>query len=225
MIYRAYHICSNYSDLHIEFEFLTNLFLNNGFPKFLIESQIFNFLNSIYDKSPPFQTVSKKVIYSTFPYIGSLTTDLEKELLTTLSKHLPHCNFKLIFNNSFKIASFFHYKDKLQKSIRSSLIYKFKCPCSLHVQYIGMTRRHFFQRYCEHQGISARTGRPLQSPPHSAIRVHLQNCNANISFEDFSILNSATNSLDLKILESLHILIDKPNLNDTLSSTKLFISA
>ena len=49
---RAYKICSNYSFIHSEFEFLTDYFSSNGFPRFFIESRMHRFggmfLNPMY---------------------------------------------------------------------------------------------------------------------------------------------------------------------------------
>ena len=130
-------------------------------------------------------------------------------------------DFKFIHTNSFKISSFFHYKDRLPSELRSSVVYCFTCS-SCRAEYIGSTLRAFKVRYDEHVGQSSRTGRPLQSPPHSAVRDHSSKCNCNFSQENFKILDTCQ-PFNLRILESLHIASRKPILNDMQSAAPLNI--
>ena len=77
-----------------------------------------------------------------------------------------------------------------------------------------MTSRNFYTRVSEHRGVSHRTGRPLTKPSHSAIRDHVEACNATISDINFKILDTTNNNTDLRILESLYIYKLKPQLNN-----------
>ena len=40
LLHRAFNICSNYHLMHHEFQFLRNFFVQNGFPEFLVQSNI-----------------------------------------------------------------------------------------------------------------------------------------------------------------------------------------
>ena len=51
LIFRAYHICSDYLNLHNEFNFLVDFFCNIGFPKFLVTSNIRKFLDCIFQNN------------------------------------------------------------------------------------------------------------------------------------------------------------------------------
>ena len=51
-----------------------------------------------------------------------------------------------------------------------------------------------------------RTYSLLSHPPLSAIRDHTFGCNSPISINQFKIIDSTSNQLDLKIIESVHIL-------------------
>ena len=45
LIFRAYNICSSYTSLHLEFQFLVDMFFQNGYPKSLIQNTINKFLS------------------------------------------------------------------------------------------------------------------------------------------------------------------------------------
>ena len=77
-------------------------------------------------------------------------------------------------------------------------------------------------RIAQHKGISFRTNLPMLTPNYSAIREHSIKEDHPIKEDDFSLLASCQN-FDLKILESIYILDQKPNLNDHQSSVDLFI--
>ena len=72
--------------------------------------------------------------------------------------------------------------------------------------------------------LSSRTGARLTDPPHSLIRNHAKACSSSpIKIEDFRILGSCNNVLDLRILESLYINTFKPVLNCDKTAVPLLI--
>ena len=104
----------------------------------------------------------------------------------------------------------------------SSAVYKYSCDiCSS--DYVGVTSRNLYMRVAEHGGRSFRTNIPLTHPPHSVVREHSEWCGGGVALPNFSILACASNSVDLKILESLYIKQDKPILNSQNSSFPLAI--
>ena len=128
----------------------------------------------------------------------------------------------VILVNSFKIDSFFSFKDRLPKGMRSSLIYKSSCVrCTS--EYIGSTTRILTTRVAEHAGRSHRTDRILANPPHSNIRDHAETCGSPIVLDNFNIIYSCNNSNDLRILESLYIHKERPFLNNMQSAHPLYI--
>lgn len=221
LLARAYGVCSNYSFLHKEFEFLVQFFRSNGYCSSFVKRQINLFLNRKYSTDQPVVS-NNKLLYVSMPYFGPQSVNLEKDLSKLLHKYFINIDFKIVLTNSFRIGSFFNYKDKLPTSMLNSVIYDFGCEqCSSH--YVGMTTRNFFMRLAEHAGRSFRTNIPLSTPPHSAIRDHTSNCNSPISINQFKIIDSCSNPIDLRILESLHIFTRKPVLNNSLSSYPLAI--
>ena len=128
--------------------------------------------------------------------------------------HLPQIDLQLAIHNNYKIGSFFKSKDKLPKGLCSSIVYLFTCSkCSL--EYIGSSTRNLTVRVDEHRGISTRTSCQLVRPLHSAVRDHCRNiCECNFSISDFSVIQKASYSQELRIIESILIRLRKPNLNN-----------
>jgi len=219
LLNRAYRICSSYSILHDEIAFLRNFFQNNGFPRTLFDSKVKQFLNSKFSDS--FKPLNNSdSLYFSLPYFGAQSDKFKVELVDLLRKYFVDIDFKFIFTNNFKLGTLFNYKDRLSKCHRTSLVYKFSCAqCAS--EYVGMTTRTLGTRVSEHCGRSHRTGRMLACPPHSAIRDHSEACGSRVTLDNFSILNSTSNPLDLRILESLYIFKLKPTLNNDMSSFPL----
>ena len=155
-------------------------------------------------------------------YLGEVSVKLQKTLFERLSKFYPDKVFRITPVNTFRIGSFFHFKDVLPTTLCSSIVYSFTCS-SCQAGYVGCTLRSLKTRFSEHVGQSVRTGRPIHNPPFSAIREHSEICKCGVSFSDFSILSHCNNRSDLKILESLYIHKLKPSLNNTVSSHPLYV--
>ena len=78
-------------------------------------------------------------------------------------------------------------------------------------------------RIAEHMGRSFRTGKQVQSSK-SSIRDHSKNCSQTISKDNFTVIGQEKNEISLRMLESLHILKLKPNLNEMQSAFPLKIA-
>ena len=163
-------------------------------------------------------SVDEKPIYLSFPYLGPYSEKFKSELLRLLSKYFPDSKFAIVLVNKFTIVSFFNYEDVLPLRLRSSLVYKFSCArCAS--EYVGITSSTLGSRGDELIGVRSHTRARLTCPSHSAIRDHANVCDVRVDPANFSVLVSSSSTLDLCILESLHILKTKPPLNNQLSST------
>ena len=96
----------------------------------------------------------------------------------------------------------------------SAVVYKYVCP-ACGAQYVGSTTRSLATRAAEHAGIIVWE---LESPYRSRlnpIQDHLLTCGGpQIALNHFEIIGTCNNnSLELRILESLHIAKIKPSLN------------
>ena len=215
-------VCSNFNLFHEEIEFLIKFFTGNGYPNNIVYKCVRLFLENVYNPKVPNVTVPKLDFYCKLPYIGD-TEKLNKELRCCLDKFYPHINFKFVFSNNFTLNTLLPYKDKLPDSLRSGIIYYYNCP-NCQVGYLGSSKKALKTRYCQHAGISDRTGRDLAVKHQSSIREHSEDCHqARLSFEDFKILDTCSNEIDLRILESIYIHKIKPRLNQDQSSFPLSI--
>ena len=136
-----------------------------------------------------------------------------------LKTKLPHCNFRIVFQNKCELINFFTFKDKIPTFLRSGIVYKFKCG-GCNATYHGKTKRHFKVRMCEHLGVSALTGKRVKGDNDSVIKEHLF-CNHSSGFDDFSILANNSNDFNVTLTESLLINRDHPPLNKNRRSLPL----
>ena len=174
----------------MNFSFL--FFLNNGFPVQFIESKINKFLHSKYCN-----ITNNQKLYFSLPFFGHQSEKLKDDLLNLLRQYFPDYSSNIILVNRFTIGS-----------------PAYVCP-ACGAQYVGSTTRSLATRAAEHAGISVRTGVPLSQPPQSHIRDHLLTCGGpQIALNHFEIIGTCNNnSLELRILESLHIAKIKTSLN------------
>ena len=72
----------------------------------------------------PVATVPKKDVIILLPYLGLPNVQIIKRLKSCVSNFYSFVNLKIIFQNTRRIKSFFPYKDRLNRSQRSKVIYK-----------------------------------------------------------------------------------------------------
>ena len=222
LLYRSFHLCSNWVFIHLEFKFLTNYFENNKYPLHLIQKHIRIFLNKIFSPQTNTNTEKPTFHYITLPYYGLSSYDTRNKLNKILKRCYPKTIFRFIFTNSNTINSLFKHKESIPSNLISNIVYQFKCrQCNL--TYVGQTQRNLILRFAEHAGKSARTGRPISNPQKSQIRNHSEQTQHSFNETDFSILHKSRNYFDLAILESLYIKHTTPQLNCDSSSYPLLV--
>ena len=227
LIYRAYHISSSFINFHVEIEKITNILCNNGFKNSIIFKEIKKILLKIYSNNTSTNNnkPDKLIIFFKIPFQGKESFIIRKRLNILLSRYYPQVKLNFVFTTNYKINNFFRFKDKVPDAMRSSLVYKYTCDRCNSV-YIGKTSRHLSTRVSEHIGVSYRTKRALTSPPFSSIREHIASSghkNYSITPNQFHIITSAQNDLELVIKESLYIKKLRPSLND-MEAAKLRVS-
>ena len=157
LLHRAYSLCSSWALFHEEVTFLKKYFSNNGYPSFIFDKSLRQFLENISPKTQEL-TVPKKSVYVSLPYMGGMSTVVKRELNNVLTSLYPYVNFHFIFSNPLTISSMFKFKDVLPELMRSRVIYHFNCPkCNLG-NYVGCTNRLLKVRIDSHRGVSHRTG-------------------------------------------------------------------
>ena len=143
---------------------------------------------------------------------------MREELLDIIGKFYPQIDPKFYFRHIFTIGSFFKRHTPSDMLVRSSLIYKYTCDCCQQ-SYIGSTSLQLFRRCAQHKGVSFRTGRLLTRPDNSAIRDHCFSLDHPFKTSNFNIIDSASQILDLRILESIHIINNRPEINNNQTAT------
>ena len=218
----CYALCSYWTSFDIEIKFLTDFFINNGFPLHTVQNTIRTFLNNKFTPTVTPPPDKSNIHYIKLPYYGFLSFSIRKRLQHLFRQFYPNSKFIFIFTNPHTIGSLFKSKDSLPLGLISNIVYQFTCPhCKM--RYVGETERNLSLRFAEHRGVSARTGRHLSSPSNSSIRTHSELHNHPFHLEDFNILFRSRYPPDLTTLESLYIKQLSPQLNAHTSSRPLYV--
>ena len=204
LLYRIFNLCSSYENFHIQLEVIRKLFNLNGFPSHMFDHLAHCFLNKIFEPKPPVHTVPKKVVYFCLPFTGSHSLQIRSQITRLCNAAYPHLNIRFVFRSYESISSFFPFKDKVPKFLRSGVVYLFKCRCCS-VSYVGQTTCHLHTRVLEHLGLTPTTGQLPSSPVMSSIFSHLNTTGHSANFDDFKILSSCSNNCEQMIHKSLLI--------------------
>ena len=199
---------------------LKDIFKRNGYPISFIDKWVKRSLDKVFIVKKTFLTSSKNQLVCVLPFIDKTSLQLRSRLFKSIQGNLQFCSLKVVFQSPCNLCSLFHFKDTLDKKIRSDLVYRYTCS-NCNVTYYGKTYRHFFTRAAEHMGISNLTEKRVKNVKQSAVSDHLLQCDCSINFDDFDILASETKNFRLLIKESLLIMRDKPVLNRTTTSFPL----
>ena len=186
----------------------------------MFDKLVRHFINNLFEPKPPLFTVPKKIVYFCLPFTGSHSFQIRTQVIRLCIAAYPHVNIRFVFRSSTQISSFFPFKDKVPKFLRSGVIYLLKCRCCS-ASYVGQTTRHLHTRVSEHLVISPVTRKPSFSPPMSSIFSRLKTTGHTANFEDFEILSSCLDDCELMIHESLLISKLKPTPNVQGSSIPL----
>ena len=142
-------ICSSMENFHIEVEHLRSIFKCNNYPVNIIDKCITKFLDKLYVPKQIVLTVPKKELLVVLPFLGTFSLNLRKRLHKAVSKSLPQCNIRVIFQSKNRLSSLFKFKDSIPLYLRSHVIYKFHCS-NCNITNYGETERHFKVRAGEH---------------------------------------------------------------------------
>ena len=186
----------------------------------MFDQLVRRFLNNLFEPKPPVLTVPKKIVYFCLPFTGSHSLQIRTQITRLCSAAYPHLNIRFVFRSSTRISSFFPFKDRIPKFLRSGVVHLFKCRCCS-ASYVGQTTRHLHTRVSENLEISSFTGKPSSSPAMFSIFSHLKTTGHTANFDDFEILFFCSDDHELMIHESLLISKLKPTLNVQGSSIPL----
>ena len=163
---------SDFIKFHHEIYKLKSILYKNSYPRDLVDKCIKEFLYKILAPKPVVSTVPKKNLVIGLPYLGKLSLQIRTRINRIMKNKLPYCNIRFVFQTKCKISNFFTFKDKIPSFLRSGIVYKFQCG-SCNATYYWKTKRHSKLRICAHLGVSALTGKRVNSDEDSAIKEHL----------------------------------------------------
>ena len=109
-------------------------YLNRQHPNISFSDQfVRHFLNNLFEPKQPLFTAPKKIVYflPSFYWTGSHSLQIRTQITRLCRAAYPHLNIHFVFRSSTRISSFFPFKDKVPKFLRSGVVYLFKCRCCL----------------------------------------------------------------------------------------------
>ena len=175
---------------------------------------VHSYLDSVQSSNDSKSATDISILYFKLPFL-KLSKFTQRKISMLAKKYCKNLNIKLAFS-SFKIKNLLTVKDRVHRSLRSCVVYKFSCAGCNSV-YIGETTRHLSTRVREH----------LCTDKNSHIFKHLKNsptCKSLCNESCFKVLDSANNYHSLKIKEALHIMWERPNLNKQLQHYNISLS-
>ena len=154
------------------------LFVTQWYPRGIISYNMNDVVYKPRNKPKDIITVPKKEISIVLPYLGIHSKIVTQQLKSCIYKFYGCFNPKIIFRNTRRIKSLFPYKDRLNRSLRSKVVYKASCwDCDDF--YIGKTKRRLHDRKTEHF-------KALTSNSHSsAIADHMTQTGHKIKWDHF----------------------------------------
>ena len=129
LLHRIFNLCSSYENFHAQLEVVRKLFNLNGFPSHMFDHLLRRFLDNMFEPKPTVHTVPKKIVYFCLPFTGPHSLQIRNQITRLCNVAYLHLNIRFVFRSSTRIFSFFPFKDKVSKLMRSGVVYLFKCRC------------------------------------------------------------------------------------------------
>ncbi len=207
LLYRAYRICSSPDLFKTQVCILRKIFCDNAYPVSFFNNVLQRFENDVtrIHEQIESEDVTQADVLLCLRYIGNKSEMFTKKLVKFLKSH--GVKLKTVFTVA-RIGDTFSTKSRTPFSLRSSVIYEFRCSVDPTVTYVGKTSRNLCERIKEHASIMGK----------SAISNHRLQCTCQCKKDSFKILKSCNNDFDLAIAETLFIKQKCPLLNRTLSN-------
>ena len=133
-------------------------------------------------------TVPKRELLVVLPFLRKFSLNLRKRLYKSVSKSLPQCNIKVIFQSRNRLSSLFKFKDSIPLYLHSHLICKFQCS-NCNITYYGETEHNLKVRAGEHISTSPLMGKSVNNNKNFSIKDQCLWSSQVCSFGDFTVLN------------------------------------
>ena len=222
LVNRIYNIASNMSIFHQDFQSLKRRLLRNGFPEEMIDKSADKVLTKHRTDQTPTtdDTPTGRKVNIFLPFLGKISYGVKSDVEKLVRRFYPSVDLKVIFTQGFKIRNLFSYKDRFPLKCRSLVIYYSECSqCGPSKAYLGKTKNSLYERFH-----APGTGHLAPNNSNSALLNHLcesDNPDCSFKFEDVKILETASNDLQLRYIESILLKYEKQTLNTQERSIKL----
>ena len=152
LLLRSFRICSNWILFHNEFIRLTTVFLNLGYPRFLLDRILNRFLAKQHsDRLARFGPMLR-LLFVHLPFMGALSKRIQTRLNLMMMRVAPFIKLHVVYYNRCTIRSLFNKSLRTNIPVlqRSNVTYMTRCSdCS--TCYIGKTKRKLHTRVCKHK--------------------------------------------------------------------------
>ena len=151
LLLRSFGICSNWILFHNEIIKLTSVFLNLGYPRFLLDRILNRFLAKQHsDRLVRFGPMLR-LLFVRLPFMGLLSKRIQTRL-NLMMRVAPFIKLHVVSYNRCTIRSLFNKSLRTNIPVlqRSNVIYMMRCSDRL-ACYIVKTKRKLHTRVCEHR--------------------------------------------------------------------------
>jgi Txe/YoeB family toxin of Txe-Axe toxin-antitoxin module len=214
LLHRAIKVSSSWEEVHNEVDRLQQVFANNGYPQSLVEKIINNTVDRYIDRQTinDDDDINDVFLFVQFDNIETFKTD-EKTLKNIISRHVKHVdnnakvNVKAYYKPS-KLSSKFSTRVSKPVPDRANVVYQLNCTedrCNAF--YIGYTTNTLLTRCKQHRYQSS----SIYS--HYSFDHSMRPPDADTLINNFKILYSFSNLIDLKVAEAISIKKENPFIN------------
>ena len=212
LVLRAIKYSHSWPEFHSEISRLKQIFCNNNFPQNITENIIKNTINKYINTTEKLNNHEHIQFYVHLPNLLTFNTD-KKTLNNILTSHLtPTDNNNTIFLHAyfkpFKLSALFSTRDKPATKDKTNVVYQFQCSQQgCQALYIGYTTNSLSTRCKQH--------RYKQSNIYMHYFYDHQSLPPTLDdfINNFTILHSFNNVIDLKLAEAIEIRKNNPFIN------------
>ena len=130
LLHRSFSICSSYEKFREEIVLLKEVCKKNEYPQFFIDKCIKRYLNKLFVPKRIIHTADKKQVLLVLPFLVPLSFEIRSRLQKCLKNCIPYCSLKVVYQSKSRISNLFHFKDVVNTTLSSHIVYKFMCSAA-----------------------------------------------------------------------------------------------
>ena len=220
---RAVKHSHSWIDFHTEANRIKSVFSNNNYPQHLVENVLQSVLNKHFSNSHVFPNENDIKYFIKLDNISTFTSD-EKTIKQIINRHVSSVNIdnNVTVSSYFKpkkLSSSFSTRPKKPLAQRTNVVYSFDCKeGSCQASYIGYTTNSVLTRCKQHRY------NPSSIYRHYSYDHQMRPPVADTLINNFKVIYSSHNVVNLKIAESLLIKEHNPFINVKYNESHSFLT-